>query len=374
MVVLSGWYLLVIATVVFVAWRALCWRRHGVRRWHETAVVVLFVWSLAVAYVALFPMHIIFYDWHGRFSLVPLSSSIDMIRYSTASTVVKNLGGNVLLFVPIGFLLPVLFERLRRVWSLAWRAAVISAVIEIVQIPTQAHSTDVDDVIFNIVGALIGFALFWAVWALVRKRELGRRLREALSSRSRREPLLIALVPFAIILVLTAGVLAPKVVAGTISREAITRGVGGPDGAEVARAETGGYLIVVCRSGTGVQEALWCSVFKKVLPGRFTAIAVSDMIRTDGSGYDMSVAPYNPSRGEKPLVFVWGRNEDGATSATLNIRGRPAGRASVGRYFVAAFSLTDGGLRPDGTLEFGDLSFAFTDSAGLDLTVRYTRW
>ena len=371
MVVLSGWYFVVVAVVVFAVWRALCWRRHGIRPWHETAVLLLFAWSVAVAYVALFPMHIIFYDWHGRFSLVPLSSSIDMIRYSTIRTVVKNLGGNVLLFVPVGFLLPVLFERLRRVWSLAWRAAVLSVLIEIVQIPTQAHSTDVDDVIFNVVGALIGFALFRAVWAFVSKRQLGRRLREALSSRSRREPLLIALVPFVIILVLTTGVVAPKVVAGTISREAITRGVGGPDGVEVARAETGGYLIVVCRSGTGVQELLWCSEFKKVLPGRFTATAVSDMIRKDGSGYSWSMTPYDTRGGKKPVLYVWGRNEAGAATVSVRARDLLIGRADIGAYFVAAFSLDAELVRGDA---LGELSITYKSSAGEDLTPRFARW
>ena len=74
--------------------------------------------------------------------------------------------------------------------------------------------------------------------------ELRDRLGARLSSRSRREPLLIALVPFAIILVLTTGVLVPKVVAGTLSRDAShATALASRTASEVARAETGGYLI-----------------------------------------------------------------------------------------------------------------------------------
>jgi hypothetical protein len=376
MVVLGGRYFLIIAVVVFAVWRGLCWRRHGIRGANELVVLVLFAWSVAVAYVALFPMHLILYAWHERFSLIPLSSSLDMIRFSTTQTVVKNLGGNILLFVPIGFLLPVLFERLRGVWSLAWRAAVLSAIIEIIQIPTQAHSTDVDDVILNVIGALLGLAVFRAGWALAGRWKLRDRLATRLSSRSRREPLLTALAPFAIILVLTSAVLVPKVVAGTLSRAAVARSIVGelPGASEVARTEVGGYLFAMARADDGGREVLRRTEFKKVLPGRFVLTAEGDEVRADASDYICSITAYDPTHGEKPVVYVEGCNEVGATSVTLNVRGRPSGRASVGRYFVAAFTLDDGDLDPRGHFDFEDLSITFTDSAGLDVTSRFARW
>ncbi len=371
MVVLNGWYLVVAAALVFAAWRGLCWRRHGIRLWHELVVVLLFVCSLTVAFVVFFPMHIILYDWHGRFSLIPFKSSIDMIRFSTVQTVVTNLGGNVLLFVPIGLLLPVLFERLRGVWSLAWRAAVLSAVIEILQIPTQAHSTDTDDVIFNVVGALIGLGLFQAARALVRKPELRRRLHEALSSRSRREPLLIAIVPFMIVVALTMGVMALKVVDGTLSPDAVAALVSGSDGQEVARAEEGDYLIVVAHSLADGAETMWDAEFRRVLPGRYTPTARSEAVAVVGSGYAWSLTAYDMRTAEKPVLYVWGRNDAGAEEVALEVGGRTVHRAPVGSYFAVAFSLDrEGAVGTDLT----DLGFTFTNSAGDDVTSLFARW
>ena len=375
MVVLGGRYLLIIAVVVFAVWRAVCWRRHGTRLSYEMVVALMFAWSLVVAYLAFFPVRIIFYDWHGRFSLIPLKSSIDMIRYSTVRTAVTNIGGNVLLFVPIGFLLPALFERLRRVWSLAWRAAVLSAVIEILQIPTQVRSTDVDDVILNVIGALVGLAVFRAVWALAGRRGLRLKLGAHLSSRSHREPLLIALVPFAIILVLTTAALVPKVVAGTLGRGTVGRSVvaGLPAATEVARTETGGYLFVIARGDDNGREVLRYSEFKKVLPGRFTQTATGDEVRAGGSGYMWSLTAYDAARGEKPVVYLWGRNDAGATSVILYVRGKTTDRAAIGRYFMVAFPYDDrADAAGDGRVD--DLNFVFVDSAGDDITSRLVRW
>ena len=371
MVVLNGWYLLVVAVVVFSAWRGICWLRHGLRPRHEIVVLLLFVWSLGVAYVVFFPMNIVLYDWHGRFSLIPLKSSIDMIRFSTAQTVVTNLGGNVLLFVPVGFLLPVLFARLRGVWGLAWRAAVLSAVIEILQIPTQAHSTDTDDLILNVIGALIGLALFKAARALVRSPELRRRLNDVFTSRSRREPLLIAVVPFVIVVALTGGVLALKVVDATLSRDAVVVLAAGPDGEVVARAESDGFLVVVARSALDGTETIWNAEFKNVLPGRYTPTARSEIIASVGSGYSWSMTAYDTRAGEAPVLYVWGRNQSGAVQVAFNVEGRVVYRVPVGPYFAVAFPFDS---EAAGTTDLTDLSFTFTNGAGDDVTSQFARW
>ncbi len=123
----------------------------------EAIVVLVFGWSLIVASLVFFPMNIILYDWHGTLSLIPFKSTVDLLRYSTASTALKNIGGNVLLFVPYGMLLPLLFEKLRRPGRCSGGPRCCRPAIELLQIPTQVRATDVDDVIWNVVGALLGW-------------------------------------------------------------------------------------------------------------------------------------------------------------------------------------------------------------------------
>lgn len=73
---------------------------------------------------------------------------------------VINLAGNVVMFIPLGLFLPLLFQKLRRFRTmLLWVALIISAV-ELAQLFTLTGSCDVDDLILNLTGAAIGYSIF----------------------------------------------------------------------------------------------------------------------------------------------------------------------------------------------------------------------
>ena len=65
---------------------------------------------------------------------------------------------NVLLFVPFGFLLPILWSRFRSIKCTALTGLLTSFVIEISQIFTF-RTTDINDLITNTVGAIIGYCI-----------------------------------------------------------------------------------------------------------------------------------------------------------------------------------------------------------------------
>jgi glycopeptide antibiotics resistance protein len=68
--------------------------------------------------------------------------------------------GNVLLFAPFGFLLPLLAPRLGRLWQVVALGAATSLCIELAQIAMPGtHRADVDDLILNTVGAGCGWLL-----------------------------------------------------------------------------------------------------------------------------------------------------------------------------------------------------------------------
>ena len=69
-----------------------------------------------------------------------------------------NLAGNVAAFVPLGFFLPWLFRRLRPFFPFLGCTVLIILVIELVQLFTLVGSCDVDDLILNLPGALLGWA------------------------------------------------------------------------------------------------------------------------------------------------------------------------------------------------------------------------
>ena len=78
---------------------------------------------------------------------------------------IVNLFGNIILFIPLGFGLPWVHARLRRWWRTFLTAAAVIACVELVQLVTLLGHCDVDDLILNMVGVLIGYLL----WAITRR-------------------------------------------------------------------------------------------------------------------------------------------------------------------------------------------------------------
>ena len=74
-----------------------------------------------------------------------------------------NLLGNVVILLPLGVLLPVLFQSMRRVWLFVPMIAVICIGVEWLQWYSGLGIADVDDSILNFVGATAG----WIVTRLI---------------------------------------------------------------------------------------------------------------------------------------------------------------------------------------------------------------
>lgn len=67
---------------------------------------------------------------------------------------------NILLFVPLGILLPMQYKPYQSFWLTALTGFICSVGIETMQYITGRGLTEVDDVIHNTLGAVIGFAIY----------------------------------------------------------------------------------------------------------------------------------------------------------------------------------------------------------------------
>lgn len=74
---------------------------------------------------------------------------------------VNNLLGNILLFIPLGFLLPLLVRRFRNIFLIVLTGFLLSVFYETVQLLTGIGIFDVDDMILNTFGTLIGVLVFY---------------------------------------------------------------------------------------------------------------------------------------------------------------------------------------------------------------------
>jgi glycopeptide antibiotics resistance protein len=76
-----------------------------------------------------------------------------------------NLAGNILFLVPVGFLLPLVFNNMN--WKIALISAVLSGfLIEGMQVLWQVGIFDIDDVILNGLGVMIGYGIFMGLSSL----------------------------------------------------------------------------------------------------------------------------------------------------------------------------------------------------------------
>lgn len=66
---------------------------------------------------------------------------------------------NIIMMVPLGFILPIVFKSLRKCWKTVLSVMVISACIETFQY-FIGRSADVDDLIMNTFGGLVGYGIF----------------------------------------------------------------------------------------------------------------------------------------------------------------------------------------------------------------------
>ena len=92
--------------------------------------------------------------------------------------VVMNLGGNVVGFMPFGFILPVVSRRGRTWYNTFLLGFFLSLCIESTQLVFKVGSFDVDDLLLNTVGGILGFLSYKAVQEVrIRRRRRAREKR-----------------------------------------------------------------------------------------------------------------------------------------------------------------------------------------------------
>ncbi len=69
-----------------------------------------------------------------------------------------NIFGNVLVFVPFGVFLPVLFKRQNKFWVFLLTMTAFVFCIEALQLLLLTGSPDIDDIILNVLGGALGYA------------------------------------------------------------------------------------------------------------------------------------------------------------------------------------------------------------------------
>jgi glycopeptide antibiotics resistance protein len=102
------------------------------------------------------------YRNNWRPQLVPIwNMAVNLRDGDRVLATLAGAAGNVALFLPLGFLLPLLAPRLDRLWRTVGAGFVVSAAIELSQVAFPGvRRADVNDVLMNTLGTALGFAAY----------------------------------------------------------------------------------------------------------------------------------------------------------------------------------------------------------------------
>ncbi len=98
-----------------------------------------------------------------HYNLVPFKEIHRYLTYYDVIgpyTVFLNIAGNVLAFVPFGLFFPLLSRKNRGFLKVTLISFEVSLLVELIQLVTRVGSCDVDDMILNTLGGMIGCLCF----------------------------------------------------------------------------------------------------------------------------------------------------------------------------------------------------------------------
>ncbi|MBB1194028.1 VanZ family protein [Flavobacterium sp. SOK18b] len=98
-----------------------------------------------------------------KYNLYPFKTIFSyIINYNSNNSTpfIMNIFGNIVAFIPFGFLLPITFHRqLNRLDKVVFASVSVIFIVETLQLLFKLGVFDIDDIILNSIGVLIGFVI-----------------------------------------------------------------------------------------------------------------------------------------------------------------------------------------------------------------------
>ena len=124
------------------------------------------IYLLGVVYFAFTPFIFSASTAHFQINIVPFVETYLMVTQGKTSAWVYNVFGNLALTFPLGIFVPILYKNARCWWATGLAVFVSSLCIESLQLIFTVRLFDVDDLILNTLGGLLGYL----VWNYSRRR------------------------------------------------------------------------------------------------------------------------------------------------------------------------------------------------------------
>ncbi|MGP4079816.1 VanZ family protein [Pseudalkalibacillus sp. R45] len=133
-------------------------REYARLKWRWIGAILFVCYTAVLIYSTLFTFN--YYVYGKSFNLVLLDSIRLMWRSGNYWLIFKNVIGNLLLFLPLGFLLPLMFRWLDSFIKMFFISFGVSGLIELLQYYYANRIFDIDDILLNGIGGLSGLVLY----------------------------------------------------------------------------------------------------------------------------------------------------------------------------------------------------------------------
>ena len=167
-------------TAIWIITRFAIWIKKKHIDWKREVVLLLMYINLAVIIrLVFFPMDKVdgqvqplIFDiataFPFRVNLLPL---VNLFDYDSKRDLLLNVIGNAAMFIPSGIVLPFVYKRLNSFWKVLLAGIGISLCIEIIQLPFSIRATDIDDLILNTIGVIVGYGIVTLIRCLRRSKQ-----------------------------------------------------------------------------------------------------------------------------------------------------------------------------------------------------------
>lgn len=109
-------------------------------------------------------------NFYGNTKIYPIFYSYRDAWNDFSITEWRNIILNICMFVPLGVFLPILLKRMNSFWKVSLGGFFVTLFIETSQLFLKRGVFEIDDLIGNTVGTMIGYGMYYLIFCLIRKK------------------------------------------------------------------------------------------------------------------------------------------------------------------------------------------------------------
>ncbi len=176
--IMLGIFLAVVVGIGFALWYFLHFKK---KRYGERLNIKKgLLWGVFLIYiVVVFGVTLLSRgNWYGNMKIYPLFYSYKDAWNDFSMTEWRNIILNILMFVPFGFLLPMLSKKLSKFWKVSLSGFGVTCMIEVMQFTLEKGIFEPDDLMGNTIGTMIGYGAYvlfmWVISKVGKIQETGK--------------------------------------------------------------------------------------------------------------------------------------------------------------------------------------------------------